>query len=207
MSMRRALGGVVVLVAVAWATLAGARSATVKDRARLRAEPGATGELRSWLPAGTQVELLRESGGWYEIQSPMGSGYVWGEHLAMEGSPAPAAEGEGGGAPPPPAGSSVLDEVRALREEVRALREQPAATAADLERLRADVERALGTAHDTTHGDRPPTVLGGRGDPPPPESLVSVAPVLLIVGGIVGWVTSRLFQRRRDGRQRNRLRL
>jgi hypothetical protein len=40
-----------------------------------------------------------------------------------------------------------------------------------------------------------------------PESLLSFAPVLLLIGGAVGWITSRLFQRGRDRRQRNRLRL
>jgi Bacterial SH3 domain len=194
--MRRVLGGVVLAV-LATASVGAARTATVKDRARLRAGPSATSELRVWLPGGTQVELLSESAGWYEVQSSLGTGFIWGEHLAMETPPARAEA---------PAPASVLDEVRALREEVRTLSERPApATAADVERLRVDVERALGGGRESGHADGPGAPLVSH--EATPESLLSFAPVLLLIGGAVGWITSRLFQRGRDRRQRNRLRL
>jgi hypothetical protein len=201
--MRRVLGGVVLAV-LATASVGAARTATVKDRARLRAGPSATSELRVWLPGGTQVELLSESAGWYEVQSSLGTGFIWGEHLAMETPPADAAEPPARAEAPAPA--SVLDEVRALREEVRTLSERPApATAADVERLRVDVERALGGGRESGHADGPGAPLVSH--EATPESLLSFAPVLLLIGGAVGWITSRLFQHGRDRRQRNRLRL
>jgi hypothetical protein len=200
--MRRVLGGVV-LVVLAAASVGAARTATVKDRARLRAGPSAASDLRVWLPAGTLVELLSESAGWHEVQTSLGTGFIWGEHLAMDTPAADATQPTPRPEASPPA--SVLDEVRALREEVRALGERPApATAADVERLRVELERAIGGGRDPVHVDGPGTLVGHEASP---ESMLSFAPVLLLVGGAVGWITSRLFQRGRDRRQRNRLRL
>jgi hypothetical protein len=193
----------VVLAALVGASLAEASTATLNKRARLRAAPGASSELIAWLPQGLSVDVLGERAGWREVQSPHGRGWIWGEHLDPGGAAAPA--------PPPveaPAeGPKTLqEEVRALRDEVRALRERPpAATAGDLDRLRGDLERLLASERSgaATGASRVPPL-----DPvdPPPDGATVLFPVLLLMGGAVGWVASRLAQRHRDRRQRNRIR-
>jgi hypothetical protein len=196
----RLLGGALVALAVG-ASIAAARTVVVKERARLRAAPSGTSDLVGWVSEGAQVEVLGESAGWLEVQAPDGHGYVWGVHTAaadaVERPPV---------APPAP-GATLLDEVRALREEVRALRERPEpATAENLERLRAEVERSLGSGRESAPRIQERSVpMVTPVDPP--ESALALTPVLLIAGAVVGWTVSRLFQRRRDRRQRNRLRL
>ncbi len=198
--------GWALLAVLAGVSLAAARTATVKDRARLRAAPSAGADLLGWVPAGTTVEVLGETSGWREVQAPDGRGFLWGEHLAQaEVERQPAAEkadvqGRTGG--------TLLDEVRDLKAEVQALRQRPdPATATDLDRLREDLEHVITAQHDLArHADeRSPTPFI-PGDPPP-DGALPLSPVLVAVGVVVGWTASRIFQRRRDRRQRNRLRL
>ncbi len=118
--------------------------------------------------------------------------------------PTPAPGRDPGRATPPASVADVLEEVRALRAEVSALRERPEpATAADVERIRSDVERLATAERDLAHevqerSSTPPP------DPPadPPSSLWLV----LIIGLVLGWGGGRLAQRRRDRRQRGKLR-
>jgi hypothetical protein len=106
---------------------------------------------------------------------------------------------------PPDEPRALRDEVQGLREDVNALARRPEpATAADLERLRAEVERLVaaqraivrrldeGVSTGVTDSSR--------------DGSATTTPLLLAVGGVLGWATSRLFQRRRAHR-RDRLRL
>jgi uncharacterized protein YgiM (DUF1202 family) len=194
------------VLALLLAPLAAAQTTvTVKERARVRQAPSAASELVEEVDAGTALQVLGENGGWRHVRAPDGrEGYVWSEHLASgEGeAPKPAAAG-------PP--RTVADEVRDLREEVSALRQRPEpATAADLERIRQELERVTTAERELARRlDDRPAPAGPAGPPadPPPESTVTFAPALLAVGALVGFAASRLLQRRRDRRQRNRLRL
>ncbi len=186
------------LLVLVTASLAEARPATLKDKAKLRAGASAATELIGELPGGTKVEILAEEGGWRQVQTPDGqTGYVWAEHLVGE------ADAKPGSPPRADGGGPLLDEIRELRADVRALRERPEpAAAADLERLREDVQRLLTTQEGLVRRleHHPAT-------DPPPESNVGVIPVLLFAAAVMGWVVSRITLRRRDPRQRDRLRL
>ena len=187
------------LAALILASFARAESVPTKERARLRQGPSAATEMVGDIEAGTRVELLGESGGWRQVRTPDGRvGYVWGEHLAVatpaEPKPGPAA----------PAGArTVADELHDLREEVSALR--PAITA-DVARMSQEVER-LASAQRELARRLDERSAPAAADPPPPESVTTLAPALLAVGAALGFVASRLLQGRRDRRQRNRLRL
>ena len=193
------------IVVLAIASLADARSATVKERARLRSGPGGSTDLLGEVAAGTTVEVLGENGGWRQVQAADGqSGYLWSEHL-VEGDAADAARRDAGAQPPP--ARSLADDVRALRDDVSALRERPpAASTADLDRLRAEIERLA--ASQQILARRLDERLLPASDPPPPEApLAGLGPLIFILGGGFGWVVSRMMQRRRDHRQRNRIRI
>ena len=201
----RASGGV---EAIAWlftlvmASLAEARPATLKDRANFRSGASATAALVGELQAGTKVEVLGEEGGWRQVQTPDGqTGYVWAEHLAGETDPRPVA----GRAEPTAAGDRTLaEQIRELEGDVRALRERPEpATAADLEHVRDEVQRLITTQEGLVRRlEQHPA-----GADPPPEPTVGMTPVLFFAAAVAGLVASRLTQRRRDHRQRDRLRL
>jgi len=192
------------LVVLPMVSLAEARPATLKERAKLRAGAGATSDLLGELPAGAKVEVLGEDGGWRQVQTPEGQvGYVWAEHLSSEtataANPAPHAEASGSG------DRSLLDEVRELHADVRALRERPEpATAGDLENLRTEVQRLVTTQEGLTRRleQHPVTATD-----PLPEGTPGATPALVLAAAVVGWLASRLTQRRRDFRQRDRLRL
>src|SRR5262249_26581429 len=142
----RSLGGALLALAIG-ASIVAARTVVVKERARLRTGPSGTSDAVGWVSEGTQLEVLGESAGWFEVQAPEGHGYLWGAHTAA----ADVVERPPSAAPAPAPGSTVLDEVRALRDEVRALRERPEpVTSADLERLRAELERSLGSGREPT---------------------------------------------------------
>jgi uncharacterized protein YgiM (DUF1202 family) len=191
-----------VCAALVIASLAGARTATLRERAHLRSGPSSTTDLLGDLPAGTSMEVLGESAGWIQVETAEGqSGYVWGAHLGDD------AAGAAPKAPEAPATSptrTLADEVHGLRDDVNALRERPApATAADLDQLRAQLDR-LASAHQDLvrqleeHQTRTPAV--------PPEGPLGVTLTLLILGIGIGLVLSRLLQGRRGSRQRDRLR-
>lgn len=201
------------VVVLVWASVARAAPAVTKDVARLREGPGAASPLVGTLPPGTRVDVLGDSGGWRQVQTSDGrTGWVFNEHLAseQEGEAAPRRPPDPLPVPAPadrPAPGSVLDEVRALRIEVGQLRERPEpATAADLERVRAEVERLAAAERDLARR-LDEHVPGAPAADPLPDGGSLLSLLLLLVGAIAGWMLSRLAQRRRDGRQRNRLRL
>jgi uncharacterized protein YgiM (DUF1202 family) len=207
----RSLGCAALILALA--SLASARSATLNASARLRQGPAATTDLVAELPAGTRLKILAERGGWRQVETPDGkTGFVWAENLTEDGATAAAAP-EAKPEPPKPetlklpaAPSAMAEDVRVLRDDVQALRARPEpAAAADLERLRAEVERLAQTQRELVQHieDRTPAAGGD----PPPDGALTFAPVLLLVGGALGWLASRLTAGRRDRRQRNRLRL
>jgi hypothetical protein len=167
----------------------------------MREGPGASTALLGELDAGSTVEILGETEGWKRVQTPDGrTGFVWGEHL-VEGDAAPEAPRR----PDPP--RPVAEEVRDLRSEVTALRQRPdPATAADLERVRIELDR-LATAHrDLTRRLDDRLAPGALPLTPPPEGTSAATPIAFLIGGLVGWAASRVVQRRRDRRQRYRLR-
>ena len=198
---------VIVSMAVLLASGAAAETATTRDRTRLRQGPGAATELLGELDPDTKLELLGESAGWRQVRTPDGRvGWVWGDHLiGAAAAPRPPAAAPATPTTPPP--HTMADDVRELREQVSALRERPEpATAADLERIRQELERLSAAERDLVHrlDDRPtPAPL-----PDPPTDGAPMLGLAEIVFGIVlGYAGSRLVQRRRDRRQRNRLRL
>jgi uncharacterized protein YgiM (DUF1202 family) len=216
----RSLGCAVAITCVL-ASLAAARSATLTASARLRQGPAATTVLVGDLPAGTRLKIVGEVGGWRQVETPDGTtGFVWAENLT-EDADATAAQATARAEPPkadapkpesarPSASSSsssMAEDIRALRNDVKALRDRPEPAAADaVERLRTDVDRLAQAQRELAQHveDRTPTGAGGG---PPPDGTLTFAPVLLLVGGAIGWIASRLTAGRRDRRQRNRLRL
>lgn len=188
------------------ALLAGAATAatTVKNRARLREGPSATSHLLGELDAGTTVDVVGESEGWKRVQTPDGrEGFVWGDHLAdPPANPAPDAGRREAAA----SGSrSLADEIRDLRAELRQ-RPEPA-TAADLERVRSELDRLATAERDLAHRFDERGVPGAAPLDPPGESTTALSSVLVFLGGgLFGWAASRFTQRRRDRRQRHRLR-
>jgi len=179
-----------------------AETVATKDRTRLRQGPSATTELLGELEPDTKLEVLGESGGWRQVRTPDGRvGYVWGDHLAgRQPEPQKPVVAE-------PA-RTIADDERELREEVSALRQRPEpATGADLERVRQDVERLAAGERELArrldeHLAPPPPPAD-----PPSDGTAAFAPTLLLTGAAAGFIASRLLQRRRDRRQRNRLRL
>ena len=78
-------------------------------------------------------------------------------------------------------------------------------TPADLQR----VEETLTQAISGSCANRAAPAAAAPPDPPLPdgslESVLAVSPVLLLVGGVVGWIAGRVSQRRRDHRNRIRI--
>jgi hypothetical protein len=193
-----------VLAAVALTAVAEARTALVKERSRLRAEPNAQSQVLTWLDGGTRVEVVRENAGWAEVEAPGGRrGHIWGEYLANE----PAAELRKA----PDAGNATLaDDVRALRADVTALRErvESAGGSGEFERLRGEVERVAAAQRDLARRLDERKLPIAPADPPPTNGGPGGGSLffLVVLGAVLGWGASRLAQRGRDRRQRNRLR-
>src|SRR5207244_2156037 len=123
---------------------------------------------------------------------------------------------EGEAVPKPPEGARLPDasQARSLADEVHDLgqviatlvaRPQPV-TGEEIERLRAEVERVATGEQDLRRllDERAPSQSSTD---PPADGSLTLTPGLLLLGGVLGWVASRLFQRRRDRHQRYRLRL
>ncbi len=180
------------IVALAIASLADARPATVKGQAHLRAGPSATTELLGDVDAGAVVDIIADSGGWRQVKTGDGrAGYLWSEHL-IETEAAP-------GTTPPP--RTIVDDGRSLHDDADALRERPpAATGADVERLRAEIERL--TAAQQVLARRLDERFLPAADPPPGDpGGGGLGLVMFLLGGGFGWTVSRLFQGRRDRRE------
>ena len=222
-------GALVVLLGVAAAE---ADAARLKTDATLHARPSASSDVVGQIPAGTRVEVVSESNGWREIKSPTGQGFVRSDQLVLgeagERTAKPAATEKkaddkkaddkkpdekkaeekkpekpaAARAEPTPEVPKVSpEEFRQLADDVRLLRERPEpATAADLQRVEQTLTQAI-----TALGAKP----AAPADPPLPdtslESVLALSPVLLLVGGLVGFVVSRVTQRRRDNRNRIRV--
>ena len=202
--MLRASLGAALLAALLLDSRAGAETAVMKERARLRQGPSAATELLGEIEAGKAVEVLGESGGWRQVRTPDGrTGYVWSEHLV--GAQAEPKRPEGQAAVPP---RTLADEVRDLRSDVSALRQRPEpASAAQVDRLRQEVERLAAAERDLARRLDDRFVPGAVTTDPPSDRLGAAVPALLLVGGVLGFAASRVLQRRRDHPQRGRLRL
>ena len=230
---------IALLISVAAADAGAAR---LKTDATLHARPSASSEAVGQVPAGTRVEVLSESGGWHEVNSPVGRGFLRNDQLVLgesgekttkvaekkpdekkaDDKPKAADEKKpeekkpeekkvDEKKPEKPAPVETIrvpaEEWRQLTEELRLLRERPEpATAADLQRVEQTLTQAITTAGEKAAAPAAPVVPV---DPPLPdtslESVLAVSPVLLIVGGIIGWVAGRFTQRRRDNRNRIRV--
>jgi HAMP domain-containing protein len=191
-------------MALLLASVAHPESAATKERARLRQGPSAATELLGEIDAGTKLDLLGESGGWRQVRVPDGRvGWVWADHLALGDAPPPKPS------PEPPAARPATEDLRQLRDDVAALKQRPEpASAADIERVRQEIERLAAAQREMTRRlDDRIAPAAGVVDPPTPDGIGTFAPALLLVGAIVGFAGSRLLQRRRDRRQRSRLRL
>ena len=228
---------IALLIGVAAADAVAAR---LKTDATLHARPSASSEAVGQVPAGTRVDVLSESGGWHEVSSPVGRGFVRNDQLVLgesgekvtkvaekkpdEKKPddKPKAEEKKAEDKKPeekkaekpaekPAAVETIrvpaEEWRQLTEEVRLLRERPEpATVADLQRVEQTLTQAITAVGEKAAAPAAPVVPV---DPPLPdtslESVLAVSPVLLILGGIIGWVVGRVTQRRRDNRNRIRV--
>jgi Bacterial SH3 domain len=187
---------------------AGAEVAVVREQARLREGPAKATRALGDVPPGTQLEILGESEGWKQVLSPDGRrGYVWGEHLAtaLEArTPEPSRPADAARKAEPET-SSLRAAVDELRAEVSALRDRPAASADDVARLRAEVDRIGGVTRELARRlderVRPAPV-----DPPASSGVAGIAWVFLGAGVLLGWLWNRA-ARRRDHRQRSRLKL
>ena len=198
--LHRSLVGVA-LAALLGVSMARAESATTKERAHLRRGPSAASELLGELPAGTALDVLGESGGWKQVRARDGkTGYVWAEHLAEAETQPPEALRT--------APRGLADEVRDLHQEVSALAQRPEpASAADLERVRRELERLSAAERDLARRFDERFVGGPASADPAPEWTFWAVAGLLGMGAAIGLFADRLLQRRRDGRQRSRLRL
>ena len=207
---RMAWGAMLVLLCAA---TAGATAARLKSDATLRAKPSETGDAVAKVSAGTRVDVLSESGGWHEVKAPAGRGFVRSEQLVLGELAEPAAK-PAEKKPDKPASPTetareaervAAEQLQQLTEEVRLLRERPEpVTAADLQRVEQTLTQAIaGSCENRPAPAAPPA------DPPLPdtslESVLAVSPVLLLVGGVIGWIAGRVSQRRRDHRNRIRV--
>ena len=198
-----ALLGVALLVASS-----DAREAVLKDLGRLREGPGGASALLGDVPPGTHVDVTGESGGWRKVTMPDGrSGYIWAEHLIAAATPnVQAAEPAGKADAPADTGSprALLDEVRALRADVAALRDRPQPPTSDLDKLRSEVDRLTQAQRELLRRlDERASTFSPLD--PPSETIPGAGWLGLAAGVVVGWVLSRLVQRRGDRRQRIRL--
>ncbi len=203
------------VLALLCASTADAAAARLKADATLHAQPSATSEAVGQVPAGTRVDVLSESGGWHEVKAPAGRGFVRSEQLVLGELAEPAAKpGEKKADKPAPRTDTAREaervsreQLQQLTEEVRLLRQRPEpVTAADLQRVEQTLTQAIAGSCE----NRPaPAAPAPPSDPPLPdtslESVLAVSPVLLLVGGVVGWIAGRMSQRRRDHRNRIRV--
>ena len=95
---------------------------------------------------------------------------------------------------------------QALRADLATLRERPEpATAADIERLRTELQRLATVDRDLSR--RLDERLPPAAPDPGADGVAGVPWTALVAGMLAGWGLSRLTQRRRERRQRGRLRV
>jgi len=132
--------------------------------------------------------------------------------VGLAGAPAPApralatatevAPGEARAADAGSGAAGLLEEVRGLRAD----RDRPEpATAADIERLRTDLERLATVDRDLSR--RLDERLPPASSDPAADGMAGVSWTALIAGMLAGWGLARLAQRRKERRQRGRLRV
>ena len=204
--------GLLVLAVVVFVA-PGVYAATLNKRARLREGPAKESTLLGWVEGGTAVAIEGERSGWYAVRTPDGqTGYVWQEHLNLDGTGG-AAQGEPTPHPmttstsatattlPPP-----LQPIPDTRPSPTAVERADANVAGELERMRSEIAR-LATAQQelAQHATR-----GGRSDVPPApigsDGSAGAAVVFFGVGALVGWLFGRFAPSRRERRSR-RLRI
>ena len=101
--------------------------------------------------------------------------------------------------------TGLLEEVRALRADLAALRDRPPATTADIERLRTELERLATVDRDLSR--RLEERLPRASSDPTADGIGGVPWTALVAGMLAGWGLARLAQRRKERRQRGRLRV
>lgn len=223
----------VLLTVLGVASLAAAAGARLKTDATVYARPSTSSEVVGRLAAGARVEVLGESGGWREVETAAGRGFVRGEQLVVgePGAPTPrAAEraterpGEKAAQKPSekPAEKAADPPPERRAAEKPAARPAPAASSEDLQRLTDEVRMLRERPEPATLADlgrvetalteaiaancAKPAVVAAEAPPHTSvESMLAVSPVLLLVGGVAGWAAGRVMQRRRDHRHRIRL--
>jgi hypothetical protein len=225
-------GALVVLLGVAAAE---ADAARLKTDATLHARPSASSDVVGQVAAGTRVEVMSESNGWREIKAPAGKGFVRTDQLVLgeagerTAKPAekkaddkqpdenkaeakkadqkkadekkPEKPATARAEPVPDVPKVSPEELRQLVDDVRMLRERPEpATAVDLQRVEQTLTQAITVLGEKAAAPAEPTLPDTS-----LESMLALSPVLLLVGGLVGFVVSRVTQRRRDNRNRIRV--
>ena len=136
--------------------------------------------------------------------------------VGFTGAPAPgaralataveAAPGEARAADAASGAGGLADEIRALRADLAALRDRPeGATAADIERLRTELAQLVTVDRDLSR--RLDERLPAPSPDPATDGVAGVPWTALAAGMLAGWGLSRLAQRRRERRQRGRLRV
>jgi len=197
-----------------------AMGAVLNKKARLRDAPTRESTLLDWVDTGTQVTVLGERAGWYQVMLPDGrQGFIWGEHLAQieaptasaEDAPPPAPVAEVAsppGAPPPapsdaPRPATLQEDLQALRSQLDGYsRDGGLAAKADLDRLLERVDR-LTKEQEALRESLDDSVFTGMRTPVDGSAIAGGA--FLTIGAILGWTLARLSQRRRDRRSRIRL--
>ncbi len=199
--------GLVVLAAALLPTGSGA--ATLADRARLREGPNKDSRLLGWVEPGTAVSVEGQRNGWYSVRTPDGqTGFVWQEHLHLEGSDAaagtvqttlPTATSAPSIAPPPvvPIATPAAIEARPPVERT------DAALTAELDRLRSEIGRLATAQQELTQrigrGSTVPVPVGSS------DGSAAAAGIFFVFGVVVGLVIGRFTAGRRDRRTRIRL--
>jgi hypothetical protein len=77
----------------------------------------------------------------------------------------------------------------------------------ELERLRVTIDRLAAAQRRLARRLDDRLLSAPATQDPETDGMPGLAPLLLAIGGIIGWTMSRLVQRRRDSRQRSRLQL
>lgn len=199
---------------------------TLQTTGRLREQADQEARILATVAKGAVVTVLAEDRGWLRVRLPDGTtGWLWAANVRLERgaqrdeAPASTAPAPATLATPVPAAGPTSDELRAVRAEIETLRQrQPGASTADLERLRSEVRALAAAQRDLErrlHLDVPATVPidvvteGAAGEstsvPGGGGGVGAVAAVLVLAGGAIGWIGSRLALRRRERRQRVRL--
>jgi hypothetical protein len=81
------------------------------------------------------------------------------------------------------------------------------APASELERVRVAIDRLAAAQRRLARRLDDRLLSTPATQDPETDGTPGLAPLMLVIGGVIGWTMSRLVQRRRDSRQRSRLQL